>query len=129
MARYQRHLAIAARAGSGRLGDLGLLPGATGGDLPPAGQIARESELEALAALLAAQEEGAATVRIGDPGIGAVELIDGCGRQQAVDRLPLGADLNIVETLGLQRLGVEVEAAELIARLRQVGAGEAAIDR
>ena len=39
-----------------------------------------------------------------------------------VDRLPLGAELVIVEPLGLQRLGGRGEAAELVARLRQIGA-------
>ena len=104
MPRHQRHLAVAGGAGSGRLGDLRLLPGIAGRNLPIVADAPLKAELEALAALLAGQD-----VRLpagfGSAGVGAVELIDGGGSQQAFDRLPLGAELIIVEPLGLQRLG------------------------
>src|SRR4249919_2762892 len=107
MARDQRNFAIAAWAGSGRFGHLGLLQGVAGRHLPAAGDVTGEAEFEPLAALLAAQDERAAAVGVGYAGVGTVELVDGYRSQQPVNRLPLGADLVIVEPLGLQRLGVD----------------------
>ena len=50
------------------------------------------------------------------------------GGEEAVDGLPLRAELVIVEALGLE-VGDVGQAAELVARLRQIGPAVAGVER
>ena len=127
MARHQRHFPPLGRGGGGS-GDLRLLKRIAGRDLPLVGDVALKADLEALAAL-GAGEDGEVGHRIERPGVGPVEPVECDGREQAGNRLPLGADLVIVEALRLQALRGHVERAELVAGARQVGAAVAGIER
>ena len=89
----------------------------------------RVMPFEAAGALRPGEHEPGRVRGVGRAGVGAVELVERGGRQQALDRRPFGPQLIIVEPLGLQRLGVEREPAELVARLRQEAARIAGVER
>jgi hypothetical protein len=82
------------------------LPGIAGRDLPIIADTALQAQLDTFAALLAAQQELRGIGWIDNAGIGPIELVDGDRGQEAIDRLPLRADLIVIEPFGLQRLRV-----------------------
>jgi hypothetical protein len=126
-ARHQRHLAAGGR-GAGGGADFGILPGKAGGKLPLRRDLAVGAEFEALAALFAGQFDGAGD-GAGGAAVGAIELVDGGGEVEAGGDIPFGADFVIVEAFGFEIGEAGIEREELVARLRQVGAAVAGIER
>ena len=91
-----------------------------------AGDAPLQTDFYAAAARRSGQDD--AVLIVAGLGVGAVELVDGDGGEKPLDRLPLPPDLVIVEPLRLELVGRRGQPAELVARLRQVGAAEAAVE-
>ena len=96
-----------------------LLVGVPADHLPGRRDRAVHVELEALGPLAAGLHRARRIGRVRRRRVGPVEPVHRRGEREPVEHVPLGADLVVLELLGLERLGRRRERRELVARARQ----------